>query len=238
MLVLKALIGLVVGAIVGLLLAVGAGYPLLLAAAGGRDMNGGIAMGMVTGLGPAGAVVGAIVGLLIVLAPASLFKGKSGLAIGGGVALLVVGYFVLLIVLQGPPKLRVDRADVAFEVRTDATLLADDDAFEPKVGLWDHYTDQTIDIPITVSVADGQAVLAGSYRVVDDMFRMQLRVQLSPRLHLTATVPTGPAMEVTQTFTGWIKVSAIHDPVTGDLELAYNQRTHMYRYKAVPREGE
>ena len=57
--------GMVVGAICGTVLFVGLSYPLFLAAAGGRDMNGGIAMGMVTGMVPLGIVVGAIGGMAL-----------------------------------------------------------------------------------------------------------------------------------------------------------------------------
>ena len=45
MIAVKALLGVIIGAVIGTLLFVVAGYPLLVAAAGGRDMNGGIAMG-------------------------------------------------------------------------------------------------------------------------------------------------------------------------------------------------
>ncbi|MEQ9638621.1 MAG: hypothetical protein RIM84_01230 [Alphaproteobacteria bacterium] len=234
MLALKIIAGVVIGAIVGVLLAVFAIYPLLVAAAGGRDMNGGIAMGMVTGLGPASAIIGAIVGLLIVLAPPELFKGRSGLMMAGGAAALVVGYAVLLIILHGPAKLRVDRADIVFEVRTAAAPLG---AVAPTVDLWDHHTGESIALPVVMSVTNGQSVLAGRYRLDGpDNFRMALRVWLSPNKYLTAAVPTAPAIEVTQTFTDWLKVDAIHDQATGGVELAYSQTTHMYRYKAVPRE--
>jgi hypothetical protein len=69
-----ALLGLIAGYILsGALL-----YPLFLAAEGGRDMNGGIAMGVFFGLAPVGAIVGAITGAAWVLRRARRETGSSG----------------------------------------------------------------------------------------------------------------------------------------------------------------
>ena len=241
MVVIKAVLGALLGAIAGFLLFAVAGYPLFLAAAGGRDINGGIAMGMVSGFGPLGAAIGMIAGVAFVLMrhgrPSRPDADKTkGQLIFAGVAALVVGYVVLLLILQGPAKIRLDQAVLHFEVRTAATALADDGVFKPHGDLWDHYDGRTIPVPITIRMDGDQAILTGSFRVEAGMQRMQLRAHLAPALTLGVSLPLYPAIELAPGFTPWRAVDSLINPQTEDLELAFAQKVHMVRYQAVPRE--
>ncbi len=246
MLVIKVVAAAVLGAVLGAILFVVAGYPLFLAAAGGRDMNGGIAMGMVTGIGPLGAIVGAIAGVLIVLARHSRKpddeskgrpKGRGGHITIGVIIASILSYMALLLYLQGPAKIRLaDNPDINVEIRTSAASIAQNGDFKPNGDLFDHYTKKVVPVPMTLSVNGEAALFTGSYRVGENMQRMRLRVHLSPTLTLNATVPVLPGQELVPGYSGWSAVDSMDNPKTGKLELAFAQKTHMYRYQVIRRD--
>ena len=245
MVIVKAIAAALFGAVFGFFFLAVAAYPLLVAAEGGRDLNGGIAMGVFTGLGPLGAVLGAALGFGLILwlnqakqetdaeRPAARRGGRIAM---GAVVALVVGYFALLIALQGPAKIRLDKADLQFEVRAPKSLVAQIEDFTPHSGLHDAHTDEVIPIASTVRAEGDMAIVSGSYRPSQKYDGLRLCVELAPDLAVIATVPTTPGMEVAPDFTDWFKVDRIDNPKTGESELAYNQETHMYRYRALLRE--
>ncbi len=243
MLVLKSVAASVAGAVVGFVLVVVAGYPLFLAAAGGRDMNGGIAMGVVGGLAPLGAVIGAVVGVVLVLmlnrkraedAPDSRFKARNWLIAGG---VLVVGYFGLLKVLHGPAKIPFDQQpDIHFEIRTTAASIGKQENFKPHGELYDHYTKKAIAIPLKLSINGGASVVSGAYRIVGGLERNRLRVHLASDLTIFATVPVHTGGGRAPGFSKWMTVDDIANPQTGKSELGFSQKTHMYRYQVIARQ--
>ncbi|MEM7068593.1 MAG: hypothetical protein AAF478_06880 [Pseudomonadota bacterium] len=244
--VLKYISFIVLGAVLGFVLTVVAGYPLLVALEGGRDINGGIAMGVFFQLGPVGGVIGALIGMILAAATdrdpkkeqeTEKKSGKGGIIIIGSIMAVVFGYFLLLAYVKGPAPISLAEADVQFEVRTPTSFVSKSGEFTVGVDLFDHYTKEAIIVPVTQTQDGENLILTGKYRAKKNYQRMRLRAHLSPELTLSATVPTLPAMELKPGYTEWIKVGYLENPVTGDSELGYNQRIHMYRYQPVEREN-
>ena len=248
MIAVKALLGVIIGAVIGTLLFVVAGYPLLVAAAGGRDMNGGIAMGMVTHIGPMGAFLGAVCGLGFALAQSrpstrqpmsEEARKRRSLKIFAVLVGLVAGYFVLLLYLQGPPRISMQtEPDLYFEFRTSTESLVQSDTFTPRAELFGHYNNRVVPIPTQIRIEGGEAFLSGSIQVekgkgYDDL---RLRAVLAPNLIVDTTVPLYPGAEVLPGLTEWQAVDYIQNPVTGESELGYSQKTHLYRYEVLPHE--
>lgn len=248
MLLLKAILGTVVGAIAGIFLFVGLTYPLFLAAAGGRDMNGGIAMGMVTGIGPLGMLVGAIAGLVFVLVRSAAAgkekqdekpSGKRGLMVAGAIGLFAVGYIVLLFILQGPARISMQtEPDLHFEFRTAASSLVNDDAFTPHAMLFGHSDKRSVPIATSLRIDGETAYLKGKIHVVKGKGyeNMRLVAQFAPDLIVEATVPLYPGAEVLPGLREWDAVDYIRMPLSGDSELGYSQDVHMYRYQVLAHE--
>ena len=114
--VMKVVACTVLGAVFGVILFVFAGYPLLLAAAGGRDMNGGIAMGMVTGVAPLGLFIGGFAGFAIGLRWAVArpqdrrpFTARRKYTIAGVLAALVVVGFAVSLLRGNTPRTDKDQ---------------------------------------------------------------------------------------------------------------------------------
>ena len=237
MIVVKSILGLVIGAILGVVLSVGLIYPLLVLAEGGRDMNGGIAMGMVTSVAPMGAILGAIAGLTFVLmGKANRPRGRS-LAISLGVFALAYAAFFLF--LKGPQRVAMaDEPDIYFEFRTSAASVQQSDDFQPYAELFGHAADTHLPIQTTLSVEGDYAILSGTlhYQLNKGYEKMRLRAVLSPDLIVDATTPLFPGLEVVPGMTEWRAVDFITMPISDETELGYSQDVHMVRHDVRRRE--
>ena len=246
MILIKALLGLVIGAIAGAAILVGLTYPLFLAAAGGRDMNGGIAMGMVTGIAPLGLVLGAAAGVAFVwlrhtraraAAARQTSPGRGWRPVVGGLAVFAVGYFTLLLWLQGPAKISMQQEpDLHFEFRTTAASIVQSDDFSPHAELFGHANNTRVPIPTTLRVEGELAYLSGVFQVQlgKGYEKLRLRAVLSPDLIVDATVPLWPGAEVVPGLTDWNAVDFITMPISDETQLGYSQKIHMLRYEVRP----
>lgn len=246
MILIKALLGLVIGGILGAAILVGLTYPLFLAATGGRDMNGGIAMGMVTSIGPLGLLIGAACGLAYVLlrhgrsnptpAPEAVRSG-GWRTVGGGLAVFILGYLTLLLWLQGPAKISMQQEpDLHFEFRTAAASIDQSNGFSPSAELFGHADNTRVPIPTTLRVEGGLAYLSGVLHVQlgKGYENLRLRAVLSPDLIVDATVPLWPGTEVAPGLTDWNAVDFITMPISEETQLGYSQEVHMLRYEVRP----
>ena len=248
MIFIKAILGVIIGAILGIILFVGLTYPLFLAAEGGRDMNGGIAMGMVTGIGPLGMIVGAFSGLLFVLIrnrskpePKTTEEpdGRRGLWIAGIIGAFVIGYFGLLFYLQGPPKISMQtEPDLHFEFRSPKSNLVNNDDFKPYAELFGHYDKTSVPIATNINIDEENATLSGKLHVEKGKGyeKMRLRAWFGPDLIVEATVPLYPGQEVSPGLTDWVSADYIRKPISDESELGYSQKIHMYRFQVLPHE--
>jgi hypothetical protein len=231
------------GLVAGYILTAGALYPLFLAAAGGTDMNGGIAMGVFAELAPMGAVICALAGVVWVVWPRQegsaeavdpVKKRRRGIVIYSTITALVVGYFGLLILLQKPAGIEVKDAVIHFEVRAPVELIVNDGTFKPHGGWYRGDTEGMTPLALMLRTEGDFAVMSGSYQWSEQIDNMRIRVVWAPDLAVRTYVPTAPKIEVSREFRGWYKVDYIDNPKTGAGELAFNQDAHRSRYRAEP----
>ena len=223
-------------------------YPLFLAAHGGRDMNGGIAMGMVTGIAPLGLFIGAAGGLILVLflsrpdikpepqMPATSRRVPIILIV---LFALASGYVFLLLFLQGPAGIRIaSEPDLHFEFKTSVSSLVASKEFKPQVQLFGHAKNQIIPLNSTLKIDGDQAILKGRFQVLKDRGyeNLRLRAVWSPDLIVDATVPLWPGAEVQPGWKAWDEVDYISMPLSNKTELGYSQKLHFYRYEVTPRD--
>ena len=223
-------------------------YPLVLAAYGGRDMNGGIAMGMVTGIAPLGLFIGAVGGLVLVLILSSPNKktdrqqpseGRKVPVILIRLRVLVSGYVLLLLFLQGPAGIRIaSEPDLHFEFKTSVSSLVASKEFKPQVQLFGHAKNQIIPLNSTLKIDGDQAILKGRFQVLKDRGyeNLRLRAVWSPDLIVDPTVPLWPGAEVQPGWKAWDEVDYISMPLSNKTELGYSQKVHFYRYEVTPRD--
>ena len=242
---LKYMLGAIIGAFFGSVGSVLLLYPLFVAANGGRDMNGGIAMGMVTVIAPAGLLLGTVAGVLLVnhlsnrkATEADKTPIKGPFVTVGVILALVMGYFGFLTYLQGPAKISfASNPEIHFEIRTTVKSLAQDSNFEITVDLFNHRDDTAVPVEVNIQIEGELAFIKGSFRMDEEARERALRAHLAPNLLLSMNLPLYPGFEMVPGKTEWDAVDFIKQPLTGGLEAAFAQKEHMYRYEAVPDPG-